>query len=52
MMILMIILALGLSLLTTPCEIGRPLSHWKEGQLEIHHINTGRGDATFFIFPD
>lgn len=25
---------------------------WSEGYLDIHHINTGKGDATFFIFPD
>jgi beta-lactamase superfamily II metal-dependent hydrolase len=25
---------------------------WKEGYLDIHHINTGRGDATFMIFPE
>ena len=25
---------------------------WEEGILEIHHINTGRGDAAFLIFPD
>ncbi len=25
---------------------------WEEGVMEIHHINTGRGDAAFFIFPD
>ncbi len=28
------------------------LEPWKEGFLDIHHINTGRGDATFFILPD
>lgn len=28
------------------------LSTWQEGYLEIHHINTGSGNATFFIFPD
>lgn len=28
------------------------LDSWKEGYLDIHHINTGRGDAAFFIFPD
>lgn len=28
------------------------LPPWQEGELDIHHINTGRGDATFFIFPD
>lgn len=25
---------------------------WEEGFLDIHHINTGRGDAAFMIFPD
>lgn len=31
-------------------ELDVPL--WKEGYLDIHHINTGRGNATFVIFPD
>ena len=25
---------------------------WEKGVMEIHHINTGRGDVTFCIFPD
>ncbi len=25
---------------------------WKDGYLDIHHINTGRGVCTFFILPD
>lgn len=25
---------------------------WQVGYFDIHHINTGRGDATYFIFPD
>jgi hypothetical protein len=25
---------------------------WKPGYLDIHHINTRRGNATFLIFPD
>ncbi|SNY95295.1 ComEC/Rec2 family competence protein [Flagellimonas pacifica] len=25
---------------------------WKPGYLDIHHINTGRGDAAFMVFPD
>ena len=25
---------------------------WEKGYLDIHHINTGRGVSTFFIFPD
>lgn len=31
---------------------GQALPAWREGHLEVHHINTGRGDAVFFIFPD
>lgn len=30
----------------------RPLPLWQEGYLDIHHINTGRGNAAFFILPD
>ncbi len=33
-------------------EIGKPLPAWQDGMLDIHHINTGRGDAAFCIFPD
>ena len=33
-------------------EIGKTLPAWQEGTLDIHHINTGRGDAAFYIFPD
>ncbi len=25
---------------------------WQSGYFDIHHINTGRGNSTFFIFPD
>lgn len=25
---------------------------WKAGYFDIHHINTGRGVATFFVLPD
>jgi len=31
---------------------GQPLPAWQEGYLDIHHINTGHGDAAFYIFPD
>jgi beta-lactamase superfamily II metal-dependent hydrolase len=33
-------------------ELGKPLPAWSEGELDIHHINTGRGEASFLIFPD
>ncbi|MEC3965288.1 hypothetical protein [Flagellimonas halotolerans] len=28
------------------------LPEWRPGFLDIHHINTGRGDAAFMVFPD
>ncbi|RIV48452.1 MBL fold metallo-hydrolase [Flagellimonas taeanensis] len=28
------------------------LPAWEPGFLDIHHINTGRGDAAFMVFPD
>ncbi|ALJ06471.1 hypothetical protein APS56_15605 [Pseudalgibacter alginicilyticus] len=32
--------------------IGKVLPDWEEGYLDIHAINTGRGESTLFIFPD
>ncbi len=32
--------------------VGRPLGPWTRGQLEIHHIATGRGNAALVIGPD
>ena len=32
--------------------VGAPLAPWAPGQLDIHHISTGRGNATFLILPD
>ncbi len=33
-------------------EIGKPLPYWQKGVLDIHAINTGSGECTFFILPD
>ncbi|MDO5580212.1 MAG: hypothetical protein Q4G69_03690 [Planctomycetia bacterium] len=33
-------------------EIGKPLSAWKEGEMDIHYIYTGVGENMFLIFPD
>jgi beta-lactamase superfamily II metal-dependent hydrolase len=33
-------------------NVGEPLSAWREGELDIHHINTGLGESSFFILPD
>lgn len=37
---------------TTAQTVGERLPPWTEGSLDIHQINTGRGNAAFFIFPD
>lgn len=31
---------------------GQPLPAWQKGFLDLHHINTGRGNAAFYILPD
>ncbi len=33
-------------------QVGQPLTPWSPGTLDIHQINTGRGNAAFLIFPD
>jgi beta-lactamase superfamily II metal-dependent hydrolase len=51
-------IALSAVLLVSLCsnaaaqEQGKLLPKWQEGFLDIHHINTGHGDAAFYIFPD
>ena len=32
--------------------MGQPLPPWQEGYLDIHAINTGRGECTLLILPD
>lgn len=33
-------------------RLHEPLTPWSEGFFDIHHIDTGRGNATLLIFPD
>lgn len=35
-----------------PERVGAPLAAWQPGWLDIHHIATGRGSATFVMLPD
>lgn len=35
-----------------PERVGEALAPWQPGWLDIHHIATGRGNATFVMFPD
>ncbi|MCC6165274.1 MAG: hypothetical protein IT182_18160 [Acidobacteria bacterium] len=32
--------------------VGAPLPAWQPGTLDIHIINTGRGDAALLVLPD
>jgi hypothetical protein len=36
----------------TAATIGKPLPPWREGWLDLHHINTGRGNAALYVLPD
>ena len=38
--------------LTSEVEIGKPLPLWSEGYLDIHMINSARGECSFLILPD
>ena len=44
-----VLAAIGASL---AAQTRAPLAPWTPGTLDIHHISTGRGNATFFILPD
>lgn len=33
-------------------EVGAPLPAWQPGMLDVHVINTGRGDAALLVLPD
>lgn len=36
----------------TDAEIGKVLPAWKEGEFDIHFINTTTGESIYLIFPD
>ena len=40
------------ALIISACRGTDGLTPWHEGYLDIHHISTGRGNATFMILPD
>jgi len=49
---LALIVCMGLLPLCSLGQVGKPLPLWEKGYLDIHHINTGKGDAAFFMLPD
>jgi Metallo-beta-lactamase superfamily len=52
MPLLAILLALICSGVAFAQQPGEKLSPWSPGTLDIHQIQTGRGNAAFLIFPD
>jgi beta-lactamase superfamily II metal-dependent hydrolase len=44
--------ALGVPVAAEGAAADRTLPAWRDGVLEIHFINTGKGDAALFILPD
>ena len=49
---LLCLLATTTALAATTATTGDPLPPWSEGFLDIHHINTGRGESALIIMPD
>ena len=47
-----LILFIGMMTACLSQTTDKQLPPWKLGMLDIHHINTGRGDAAFAILPD
>ena len=37
---------------STYAKVGKPIPAWREGYLDIHLINSGRGECCFYILPD
>lgn len=37
---------------TPEAKVGEPLPQWTEGCLDIHFINSGRGECAYYILPD
>ncbi len=50
--VLLVILLLPVIPGTSAQSVGEVLTPWTRGTLDIHQINTGRGNSTFMIFPD
>jgi glyoxylase-like metal-dependent hydrolase (beta-lactamase superfamily II) len=48
----LLFVAMALAGAPAPEEVGARLTDWSPGRLDIHHISTGRGNASLVIFPD
>ena len=45
-------LIITLALLSSYLVKAQELPSWQEGWMDIHHIATGKGENSFFVFPD
>ena len=53
MSLVFLLVAAFLSVQQPPvAQVGATLPDWQEGLLDIHAVNTGRGECTFIIYPD
>jgi len=48
----LIALLIGVPVSAPAQTVGQVLPPWTEGHLDIHQINTGKGNATLFVLPD
>jgi beta-lactamase superfamily II metal-dependent hydrolase len=48
----LLVLFLGIIIAAGVNAQDKKLPEWKKGELDIHFINTGRGNSAFFILPD
>ena len=46
------LLIITLALLSSSFVKAQELPSWQEGWMDIHHIATGKGENSFFVFPD
>lgn len=46
------LLVFGNTFIAHAQQVGQPLPVWQEGNLDIHQINTGRGNSALLILPD
>ncbi len=49
---LLVVLTLLFAAAASAQTVGEPLPGWSPGGLDIHFINTGRGDAALLVLPD
>lgn len=49
---LLVLALFSQTILFAQVKVGESYPYWSEGYMDIHHINTGRGECVFAILPD